>query len=96
MPQHKKTWEKIAREAQGHRDASISRVKPDVPHPPANLPRNVMDIPCQLLSREEIQITEAPPEELAELLRSRKLTATTVTIAFLRRAGLAQKLVCSL
>lgn len=54
-----------------------------------------MDIPAKLLSPDEIQITELPVEELADMLRLRKLTAMVVTLAFLRRAGIAQKLVCS-
>lgn len=54
-----------------------------------------MDIPGKLLSSDDIQITELPVEELADMLRLRKVTAMVVTLAFLRRAGVAQKLVCS-
>lgn len=95
MTERRKTWQTIAHEAQEYRDASISRIKPDVPQTPSNLPRNVMDIPGKLLSPDEIQITEFPVEELADMLRLRKVTAIVVTLAFLRRAGVAQKLVCS-
>lgn len=52
-----------------------------------------MKIPSEVLEPEEIRITSLPPEELVQLLASGQLTATTVTKAFLRRAGLAQKLV---
>lgn len=96
MPQRRQSWQTIAHEAQQYRDASISRIKPDVPQTPSILPRNVMDIPAKLLSPDEIQITELPVEELADMLQLRKLTAMVVTLAFLRRAGVAQKLVCSL
>ena len=95
MPERRKTWKTIAHEAQQYRDASISRIHPDVPRAPSTLPQNVMDIPGKLLSPDEIQITELPVEELAGMLRLRKVTAMVVTLAFLRRAGVAQKLVCS-
>lgn len=95
MTERKKAWQTIAHEAQQYRDASISRIKPDVPQIPSNLPRNVMDIPGKLLSPDEIRITELPVEELADMLRLRKVSALVVTLAFLRRAGVAQKLVCS-
>lgn len=95
MTERRKTWQSIAHEAQQYRDASISRIKPDVPQIPSNLPRNVMGIPGKLLSPDEIQITELPVEELADMLRLGKVTAVVVTLAFLRRAGVAQKLVRS-
>lgn len=95
MTEPRKTWQTIAHEAQQYRDASISRIKPDVPQTPSNLPRNVMGIPEKLLRPDEIQITELPVEDLADLLRLGKVTAVVVTLAFLRRAGVAQKLVHS-
>ena len=52
-----------------------------------------MDIPGKLLSPDGIQVTELPVEELAEMLQLRKVTAMVVTLAFLRRAVVAQKLV---
>lgn len=94
MTERRKTWQTIAHEAQQYRDASISRIKPDVPQTPSNLPRNVMEIPGKLLSPDETRITELPVEELADMLRLRKVSAMVVTLAFLRRAGVAQKLVC--
>ncbi len=89
----KRPWQDIAKEAQDYRDASVARVKPDVPQLPKNLPNNVINIPGETLSRKEVQITETPVEDLLSLLASGKLTAITVTTAFLRRAGLAQRLV---
>jgi amidase len=91
----KRPWQDIAQEAQAYRDASITRVRPDVPQLPLNLPKNVLNIPRNTLSEGEIHITEAAPENLLSMLASGELTATAVTTAFLRRAGLAQKLVCS-
>ena len=52
-----------------------------------------MGIPRVALEPDEVRITELPTEVLLDLLASGKVTATTVTKAFLRRAGLAQKLV---
>jgi amidase len=91
----KRPWQDIAQEAQRYRDASIARVWPDLPQLPENLAKNVTEIPGTILSQEEVQITEMPPEGLLSALASGDLTAVAVTTAFLRRAGLAQKLVCS-
>jgi len=52
-----------------------------------------MGIPRVALEPDEVRITELPTEVLLNLLASGKVTATIVTKAFLRRAGLAQKLV---
>jgi hypothetical protein len=92
----KRPWQDIAREAQEYRDASIARVQPGVPQLPTSLPQNVVDVPRNALSQQEVQITETAPEDLLSALASGELKATTVATAFLRRAGLAQKLVCSL
>jgi hypothetical protein len=89
----KKPWQDTAKEAQEYRDASINRVQPGTSQLPDNLPKNVIDIPSQILSKEDIQITEAPPEKLLGMLASGSLTSTVVITAFLRRASLAQKLV---
>jgi hypothetical protein len=90
----KRPWQDVAKEAQDYRDASVARVKPDVPQLPKNLPNNVINILGEALTPEERQITETSTEDLLNILSCGKLTATTVTSAFLRRAGLAQKLVC--
>lgn len=90
----KRPWRDIAREAQQYRDASIARVQPELPQLPENLPKNVTKIPGTVLYWEEIKITEMLPEDLLSALASGELTAVAVTTAFLRRASLAQKLVC--
>ncbi|KAL8637989.1 MAG: hypothetical protein Q9228_004813 [Teloschistes exilis] len=87
-----RSWQETAKIAQDLRDASISRVEPPVPDVPSVLPRDVKDIPKQLLTKEEVLITEALAEDLLPVLASGKLTSISVTNAFLRRAGLAQKL----
>ena len=92
----KTTWQEIARTAQQIRDASLSRVDPALPELPANLAKDVTDVPKYLLTTDEVVITQTPPEELVASLATGKLTSTAVTNAFLRRAGLAQKLVSDL
>jgi hypothetical protein len=87
------SWEEIAADRQKYRDATIATVEPPIPDLPANLPLNVTRIPKQLLTLQEIKITETSPEELIQLLASSVLTAKQVVTAFLRHAGLAQKLV---
>ena len=88
-----KPWQEVAREAQEHRDHTLSVAGADFTTLPNDLPQNVTQIPSQLLTAEEIKITEQAPEELLSQLGSGRLSAVTVTNAFLRRAALAQKLV---
>ena len=86
-------WQAIAKEAQRYRDDTLSRVQPSIPEVPDELPLNVTGLPKQLLSEKEVSITESLPEDLVSALAAGKLSSTEVTSAFLRRAGLAQKLV---
>lgn len=89
----RKPWQEVAKLAQEARNKSIALVQPPVPDVPADLPLNVSEIPRQLLTPSEIEITETPPEALVQKLASGELTSVAVITAFLRRAGLAQKLV---
>ena len=90
----KSTWQEVAKIAQDHRDDSIRRVEPPIPKipEPDQLPLDRTDVPKYLLTTEEIVITQTAPEDLVASLASGKYTSTTVTTAFLRRAGLAQAL----
>ena len=90
-----KTWQEVAKEAQEYRDASIKLVEPAIPAVPKELPLDRSDVPKYFLSTEEVIITQTSAEELVASLATGKLTSTTVTTAFLRRAGLAQALVSS-
>lgn len=90
------TWQEVAASMQARRDQSIAAVTPPIPDIPIPVPTNVTGIPKQLLSSLEIEITEAVPEKLVIALADGDLSATEVTTAFLRRAGLAQKLVTHL
>lgn len=76
---------------QKHRDETIAAVSPAVPDVPVELPLNVSKISSTLLSKEELIITDSSPEHLLTSLASGELTAVSVSNAFLRRAGLAQK-----
>ncbi|KAK4946115.1 hypothetical protein LTR66_010635 [Elasticomyces elasticus] len=87
------SWQDTAALVQKHRDETISAVAPAIPEVPSELPLNVISIPSQLLSHSEITITQTLPEDLLAALATGQLTSTNVTNAFLRRAGLAQKLV---
>ena len=94
----KRSWQDVAKEAQDFRDASLVQVLgiAAVFEQDAFLnepPKNVMTIPCLVLSPGDIQITESLPEELVKLLANGQLSAMDVTVAFLRRAAVAQRLV---
>ncbi|CAG8950144.1 hypothetical protein HYFRA_00008379 [Hymenoscyphus fraxineus] len=88
-------WEELVHTAQKHRDETISILDPPLPDLPvtANLPKNLTSIPRSVLSPEEIGITETPIDELLAALATGRLSSVTVTRAFLRRAGSAQRLV---
>ena len=90
---HRSAWQDIAHQVQGHRDYTVNLVEPRIPDVPSPLPPNVTAIPRALLSSREVEITTTCAEGLVALLASGTLTSTEVTNAFLRRAGLAQKLV---
>lgn len=96
--QPKRPWQDIAKEAQEFRDASLARV-PGIDevfgrHLFSNtLPKDVTAIPRLVMNERDTQITESLPEKLVEILANGKLTATDVTLAFLRKAAVAQRLV---
>ena len=89
----KPSWQDVAKTAQKHREKSISKVEPAIPEVPSDLPRDVTGLPKDLLTKEEVEITETTTEGLVTALAIGKLTSAIVTKAFLRRAGLAQRLV---
>ena len=86
-------WQDVAKEARDHRDASIALVEPALPQVPDQLPLDVSRLPSQLLSQREIDITETAAEDLVVQLASGVISCVEVTNAFLRRAGIAQRLV---
>ena len=87
------SWENVAQDVQEYRDVTLDHVEPPIPEVPSPLPQNSIDLARILLSGREIDITETSTKNLISSLASAKLSSTEVTNAFLRRAGLAQKLV---
>ncbi|KAI1775758.1 amidase [Hypoxylon cercidicola] len=86
-------WQDVAADRQRHRDASIAEVRPPVPElTPEEIPLNTTGIPKKLLTEEEIKITSTDVENLAKKIAAGEWSSTAVANAFLRRAGLAQKL----
>ena len=87
-----RNWEETAKIAQDLRDRSIADVEPAIPAIPSELPKNVISLPRVLLSEAEVSLTEKSPEDLLAELARGAISSSAVTLAFLRRAGLAQKL----
>jgi amidase len=92
VPQPPTSWEDKAAWARTKRTASLAKVKPKligIPEPDA-MPQNSRDLPRDVLTPREIELTESYGiTDLLALLRERKVTVEEVTRAFLRRAALA-------
>jgi amidase len=88
------TWQEVAADRQAYRDQTISLIEPSLPEI-TDIPLNTLPLAKQVLTPEEIQITESTVEDLAATIAKGGLSAVTVTKAFLRRAALAQKAVYS-
>jgi acyl-homoserine lactone acylase PvdQ len=91
-------WQEIAKEAQEYRDASLATFAQDFPTTItsdkfSDLQNDSTNVPAVVFGEQNLKITESLPEELVKLLANGELRAVDVTIAFLRRAALAQKLV---
>jgi len=85
-------WQEVAVDRQAYRDTTISAVEPVLPSI-ADVQSNTISLAKQLLTAEEIRITESTVEELIPEITNSSLSAVSVANAFLRRAGLAQKAV---
>jgi amidase len=86
------TWQEVAADRQKYRDESIAALKPALPDV-KDVPVNTIPLAKEVLSPEEIKITESTVEDLAAQLSEGEITSVEVAKAFLRRAGLAQKAV---
>lgn len=75
------------------RDDSLAAITPPLTNIPEALPKNVTKIADDVLTEEELKITNYDAPELIDLIKRKELTSEAVTRAFLRRAALAQKLV---
>lgn len=89
------TWQEVAADRQKYRDTTLATIQPAIPDIPSPS-LNTISIAKDVLTTEEIKITESKVEELAPQLARGELSAVTVVKAFLRRAALAQKLVLDL
>lgn len=85
-------WKQIAQEAQALRDETLAKVGVNI-EIPAQLSRNVTDIPDKVLSSTSARITSLAPQEIITLVSDRKISAQQVVQAFLERAAIAQNLV---
>jgi amidase len=96
MPPRKpkaKLWNETVKLAQQYRDTTLSLVEPSIPSISQHTPSNVLHIPSQILTPNEITITNSLSEDILDCVSSGKWTSTEVTNAFLRRASVAQNLV---
>ncbi|KIV77499.1 hypothetical protein PV11_09289 [Exophiala sideris] len=95
LPKDIPLWKKIAQAKRASRDAAIPlewRLRPDeVPHDQLN----VVNIPteCGILTAKELAITEDDAAALVQKLVSREYSSYEVTLAFCKRAAIAQQLV---
>lgn len=84
-------WQTRAEVARTARDKSLSRVDPCLGSCPESLPLSSQDLPRQLLTAREYELTQNYDAlALLELLRDKKLSSEELTRAFLRRAAIAQ------
>lgn len=88
-------WQEVAEDRRKHRDATIAAIEPALPKF-QDLPLNTIPLAKQVLTEEEIKITETTVEKLVVQLAKAELSAVSITKAFLRRAALAQLAVSSL
>ena len=92
VPQYSESWQDKAAWAQAKRSESLAKVSPKLVGVPEweNMPQNSRDLPKEILTPREIELTENYSiTELLRLLRSRDVSVEEVTRAFLRRAALA-------
>lgn len=88
------TWQAIAQRKQSERQSRIPKEWLLSSLPSSNM-LDVRSVPrtCGILTSKELEITENhDATSLAEAIRSRTLTAEAVTIAFCKRAAIAQQL----
>ncbi|TRX88859.1 hypothetical protein FHL15_010202 [Xylaria flabelliformis] len=86
------SWQDVAADRQRHRDATIASLNPPLRDLPADIPLDTTRVPESMLTAEELEITSQNVEDLIPKLASGHWSAETVIQAFMRRAGLAQRL----
>ena len=76
------TWKPLVAKAVKVRDDSLARIDPPLPQLPKKLPLDVHAIPSQVLTPQEVEITEGhDATSLAAALASKKYSAETVARA---------------
>ncbi|KAI8946705.1 amidase signature domain-containing protein [Xylaria longipes] len=87
------SWQDVAADRQRHRDATLASLNPPLPKLSADdIPLNTTSVPGSVLTAEELDITGRNVEDLIAMLASGQWSAKAVIQAFMRRAGLAQRL----
>lgn len=88
------SWQEAASKAKQHCEDTLAEVPGSIPHITKELTRNVTGVPGELLSKEDLKITNQNAEQLLDSLAAQRVTSVAITTAFLRQAALAQRLVC--
>ncbi|PGH13052.1 hypothetical protein AJ79_03889 [Helicocarpus griseus UAMH5409] len=84
-------WEQKAQTVRDYRDASLAKVDPPLGPIPNPLPLNSLDLPRQLLTAREYELTQNYDAiALLRMLRAKEVSSEELTRAFLRRAAIAQ------
>jgi amidase len=86
------TWQEVAADRQKYRDATLAQVEPAL-GTAKDITLNTLPIAKQLLTEQEIKITETTVEDLVKQIANSEVSSVDVVKAFLRRAVLAQTLV---
>lgn len=88
------SWEEISLEQQAIRDAAIPKewILKDLP---AESALDVMEVPYKsgIMTQRELEITEQDATSLLEQMACGSLTSYEVTLAFCKRAAIAQQVV---
>lgn len=85
------TWQELAKKACDVRDASLAKVDPPLGPLPEPLPLNTRDLPKQMLTPREYELTtKYSAIELLKMLHSKELKSEELTRAYLRSAALSQ------
>ncbi|KGQ01950.1 hypothetical protein PAAG_11341 [Paracoccidioides lutzii Pb01] len=89
-------WEVKAQTVRDYRDATLAKVDPPLGPLPNPLPMSSLDLPKQLLTAREYELTQNYDAiALLRMLRTKEATSEELTRAFLRRAAIAQHAVCA-
>jgi hypothetical protein len=86
------SWRVKAKEALDYRDKSMDEIVPPLPSIKSR-PEYCLHIPNIFLDKEEKAITTWAPEWIVRSISNGDIDSCTVTNAYLRRAGIAAKLV---